>query len=128
MAVERTIVTGRHDLHYSKAAGPSSTLFHASMTAKSSTRWRGYPLALLGMTVTLASTAAPQRVAPQRRADIVYEASITELQAAMTSGRTTSVELVDAYVARINAYDHNGPALNAIVRLNPRARADAAAL
>ena len=46
----------------------------------------------------------------------------------MTQGKVTSVALVDAYLARIAAYDHQGPALNAIIRLNPAARADAAAL
>lgn len=46
----------------------------------------------------------------------------------MTEGRTTSVALVNAYLARIAAYDHSGPSLNAILRLNPNARATAAAL
>jgi amidase len=64
----------------------------------------------------------------QGRSDVVYEASITDLQSALSQGRMTSVQLVDAYVARINAYDRKGPALNAIVRVNPRARAEAAAL
>jgi Asp-tRNA(Asn)/Glu-tRNA(Gln) amidotransferase A subunit family amidase len=63
-----------------------------------------------------------------RRSDLVYEASITDLQAAMTAGRATSAQLVDAYLARIAAYDHAGPELNAMIRLNPKARADAAAL
>lgn len=58
----------------------------------------------------------------------VSEASISDLQRAMTERRTTSVQLVDAYLARIAAYDTQGPALNAMLRLNPRARADAAAL
>ena len=75
--------------------------------------------------VALVFVAAP---AAAQRPDIVYEASIAELQAAMTSGRTTAVALVDSYTARISAYDHHGPALNAIIRINPRARADAAAL
>src|SRR5215831_5665670 len=66
--------------------------------------------------------------ASAQKTDIVYEASITDLQSAMNSGRTTSVKLVDAYLARIAAYDHQGPALNAIIRLNPNARADAAAM
>jgi amidase len=74
------------------------------------------------------SLAGAQTGTTPHRGDIVYEATITDLQAAMTAGRVTSVGLVDAYVARINAYDHHGPALNAIIRLNPRARADAAAL
>ena len=73
----------------------------------------------------IALYAAPA-LAQQR--DAVYEASITDLQAAMTSGRLTSVQLVDAYLARIAAYDTRGPMLNALIRLNPRARADAAAL
>jgi Asp-tRNA(Asn)/Glu-tRNA(Gln) amidotransferase A subunit family amidase len=70
------------------------------------------------------ATASAQRARP----DIVYEASIPELQAAMTSGRTTAVALVDAYLARIAAYDHAGPSLNAIIRVNPQARANAAVL
>lgn len=62
------------------------------------------------------------------RPDIVYEASISDLQRMLGDGRTTSVALVDAYLARIAAYDHAGPALNAMVRLNARARSDAAAM
>jgi amidase len=74
--------------------------------------------AVLGL--CLASTAPAQ--------DIVYEASVTDLQALMSSGKATSVSLVSAYLARIAAYDQKAPALNAIIRLNPNARADAAAL
>jgi Asp-tRNA(Asn)/Glu-tRNA(Gln) amidotransferase A subunit family amidase len=38
------------------------------------------------------------------------------------------VQLVDAYLARIAAYDVGGPQLNAMIRLNPAARRDAAAM
>ena len=59
----------------------------------------------------------------------VVEATIAELRATLESGETTAVELVDAYLARIAAYD--GPdtetALNAVVVHNPDARAEAAA-
>ena len=55
----------------------------------------------------------------------VNEATIADLQAAMQSGRATSAALVDAYLARIAAYDRRGPGLNAMIRLNPNARADA---
>ena len=58
----------------------------------------------------------------------VHEATVAQLQTAMAQGRITSVELVDAYLARIAAYDGDGPALNAIIRLDPRARTEAAAL
>src|SRR5215204_1543858 len=48
----------------------------------------------------------------------VTEKSIDELQRAMTAGEVTSRRLVDLYVARIDAYDKQGPALNAIVAIN----------
>ena len=57
----------------------------------------------------------------------VVEASIQELQQAMTSGQLSAVQLVDAYLARIAAYDQQGPRLNAMIRLNPRAKAEAEA-
>ncbi|MFV1987207.1 MAG: amidase [Gemmatimonadota bacterium] len=55
----------------------------------------------------------------------VMETSITELQEALTEGRVTSAGLVDAYLARIAAYDQAGPALNAIIRVHPDARGQA---
>ncbi|MFZ4690164.1 MAG: amidase [Polymorphobacter sp.] len=58
----------------------------------------------------------------------VTEASIMDMQAALTSGAVTSRQLVAAYSARIAAYDQSGPALNSIVMLNPAALAQADAL
>ncbi|HEX8943256.1 MAG TPA: amidase family protein [Gemmatimonadaceae bacterium] len=84
--------------------------------------------ALLPLLSLLATATLHAQSAARARTDIVYEASITDLQSAMSAGRVRAVDLVDAYVARINAYDHAGPALNAIIRLNPNARAEAAAL
>ena len=59
----------------------------------------------------------------------VVETSIAELRAALTSGRTTAVELVDAYLARLDAYDAPGTptALNSVVVRNPAAREEARA-
>ncbi|WP_448811303.1 amidase [Agromyces bauzanensis] len=59
----------------------------------------------------------------------VVEASIAELRAALEAGRTTAVELVEAYVARIEAYDGPGTptALTAVVVRNPEALAEARA-
>lgn len=58
----------------------------------------------------------------------VWEASIQQLQAEMASGRVTSEALVGMYLNRIAAYDQQGPGLNALIRLNPQAAAEAAAL
>ncbi|MDB6444432.1 MULTISPECIES: amidase [Pseudomonas] len=59
----------------------------------------------------------------------ITEVSIAQLRAALESGQTTAVELVQAYLARIDAYD--GPdtptALNAVVVRNPEALAEARA-
>lgn len=59
----------------------------------------------------------------------VTEVSIAELRDALESGRTTAVELVQAYLARIDAYDAPGTptALNAVVVRNPDALAEAQA-
>ena len=65
--------------------------------------------------------------APARAYD-VFEKSITELQAALASGEVTSHQLVEGYLARIRAYDHAGPKLNAIVMVNPKAMGEADAL
>jgi len=59
----------------------------------------------------------------------VTEVSIAELRAALESGQTTAVELVQAYLARIDAYDgpNTATALNALVVPNPEALAEAQA-
>lgn len=59
----------------------------------------------------------------------VVEASIADLRRALDEGAATAVDLVDAYLARIDAYDGPGTptALNAVVVRNPEARAEAAA-
>ena len=50
----------------------------------------------------------------------VMEKSIEDLQQAMQAGEVTSRQLVDGYLARIDAYDKQGPSLNALVALNPK--------
>ena len=57
----------------------------------------------------------------------VAEAGIADLRRALVDGRVTSVELVESYLRRIEAYDRGGPALNSIVVFNPDAPAEAEA-
>jgi len=59
----------------------------------------------------------------------VTEVSIAQLRAALESGQTTAVELVQAYLARIDAYDgpQTATALNAVVVRNPDALKEAEA-
>ena len=85
-----------------------------------------WPAVALTMAPLLAAPAFAQQPGAPRVE--VHEATVAELQAAMQASRVTAVELVDAYLARIQAYDRNGPALNSLIRVNPKARAEAAAL
>jgi amidase len=57
----------------------------------------------------------------------VVEATIAGLRAALEDGRTTSEELVTAYLRRIEAFDHHGIRLNSVVVMNPAALEDARA-
>ncbi|MGY8778482.1 MAG: amidase family protein, partial [Longimicrobiales bacterium] len=56
----------------------------------------------------------------------LIELTIAEAHEAMLAGTLTSRMLVEAYLDRIDAYDQNGPTINAIILTNPRvfARAD----
>lgn len=55
-------------------------------------------------------------------------ATIADLQAAMEKGVLTSEKLVQLYLARIEAYDKKGPALNTVITLNAKALETARAL
>ncbi len=56
------------------------------------------------------------------------EASIADLQDQMHRGELNSEQLVSWYLERIEAIDRNGPALNAILEVNPDALQTARAL
>jgi amidase len=56
----------------------------------------------------------------------VDNATIGELRRALGAGDTTAAALVQAYLARIEAYDSAGPRLNAVREVNPDAPAIAA--
>jgi amidase len=52
-------------------------------------------------------------------------ANVLEIQEAFDQGILTSEKLVEMYLARIEAYDQSGPALNTIIYLNPNALEEA---
>jgi amidase len=47
--------------------------------------------------------------------------TIADLNAAMTKGTETSERLTQMFLARIDAYDRKGPALRAVIAVNPKA-------
>ena len=56
------------------------------------------------------------------------EASISDIHRAMQSGKLTCRSLVQQYLDRINAYDQQGPAINAMLYVNPKALEQAEAM
>jgi amidase len=55
-------------------------------------------------------------------------ATIEEVNAAIDAGELNSAELVEMFLDRIDAYDKQGPAINAVLTLNPEALEQARAL
>jgi Asp-tRNA(Asn)/Glu-tRNA(Gln) amidotransferase A subunit family amidase len=66
--------------------------------------------------------AAPRAQTP---AFDVVDTTIAQVHAAMKAKQLTCHALVDQYLKRIEAFDKQGPALNAIVQVNPKALAEA---
>src|SRR5262249_57136513 len=83
--------------------------------------------------VTVSMAALPLLSAAPGRASALrlmwtHEATIADIQAALRARQLTCRQLVQMYIDRIEAYDRRGPALNAIVLINPGALAAADAL
>jgi amidase len=80
--------------------------------------------AVVALTAGAGATAAPR---PPSAAYRVAEKSIGDLRADLAAGRVTSVQLVQAYLRRIDRLDRHGPSLHSIIALNPDALAEARA-
>jgi len=85
-------------------------------------------LAAAGSTTVLgpisagATVLVRKSVSPKHASDFeLDELTIAELQAGMTSGQFTAVSLTRKYLERIEKIDRRGPALRAIIELNPDA-------
>jgi amidase len=82
-------------------------------------------------TTLIASTPRPvpsvSPVRPERTFDL-QSATMADIQAAMDAGALTSERLTQLYLARIAAYDKQGPTINAVITLNPKALETARAL
>jgi hypothetical protein len=54
-------------------------------------------------------------------------ATLADINAAMDAGALSSEKLVALYLRRIEAYDKNGPKINSVITLNPKALDEARA-
>lgn len=76
-----------------------------------------YPALGAAREVTAETKSTPQEVKPFE----LDEITIAELQDGMNSGRFSSRSLVEKYSARIDEIDKHGPAVNAVIEMNPDA-------
>ena len=83
-----------------------------------------YPALSAGREVASSAEPAPPEVKPFE----LDESTITELQDGMKSGKFTARSLVEKYTTRIDEVDKRGPAVNAIIEMNPDAPSIAEAL
>ena len=74
---------------------------------------------MIGVTaVLIASEAAAEDF-------VIEETTVAGIQQALQTNARTCRQIVQAYLDRIAAYDHKGPAFNSILTLNPKALAEA---
>ena len=86
------------------------------------------PAAADAATSSAPPTAGPPPAAMPAREDALFETGVAELQAMMARGALTARALTERCLQRIAAMDKRGPAINAVIELNPDATAIADAL
>jgi Asp-tRNA(Asn)/Glu-tRNA(Gln) amidotransferase A subunit family amidase len=92
---------------------------------------KGIGALLVALGLIAAATLIEQPSAQSQaggRTFVAEEATISSVLGALVSRDVTCVQVVQAYLRRIEAYDDRGPALNALISINPAALATAAEL
>ena len=84
---------------------------------------RGWSAAIVLMAGVFSGTSGRAQRGPS--SFVLEETTIARIHAALSARQLTCRSLVDAYLERIEAYDKQGPALNAIVVINPNASREA---
>jgi amidase len=96
-------------------------LHHGTQAALATTL---LPLAASGAAVSSLPAADASRQPAAAAKDFeLSEVSITDLQARMQSGKSTARDLCQQYLARIAEINTKGPAINAVIEVNPDALA-----
>src|ERR1700675_2202064 len=77
---------------------------------------------IIGMSVIYAMlTSTPAPASAQQGQFRFQEATIASIHAALAAGQLTCTQLTKLYLDRIAAYNMQGPALHAIITVNPKA-------
>ena len=83
---------------------------------------------LRGLTARQRSQIANWSVPASAAPFTVLEKTVDQIQQALSSGVTSSEDVVREYLTRLSTYDRSGPTFRALLALNPHAIADARAL
>ena len=75
----------------------------------------------LAAVCAFACVLSSARIDAQGRSFDLLTAGVAEIQSAVAAGALTYEQLVRLYLNRIDAYDKQGPRLNAIIAINPKA-------
>ena len=91
-------------------------------------KWTAVAVVALGAVAgTSVGLSLPIAQAEPKKFELV-EATIEDVHAEYKAGRLTARALVRAYLDRIEAYDRNGPKINSVITINPKALEEADAL
>ena len=103
--------------HIGKPQRPSLRMARRSL-------FKGAAVTAVGISGGFGSVMAQNSATPMADATLPPASpSVADLQAALANGDVTVREIVEASLARIAAIDEAGPALNAVIELNPDALA-----
>src|SRR5216683_690410 len=87
-----------------------------------------HPIRVWLVCIMLSIAAWDTRAQQAREPFHLQETTIATIHEAFTSGRLTCTQLTKLYLDRIEAYNLRGPALRAIITVNPKAMERAAEL
>ncbi len=74
-----------------------------------------------GLAFLVLAYAPPIPAAPQQVGGVeLMELTVAQTHTAILARTLTARQLVEAYLARIDAYDKQGPTINSLIMLNPR--------
>jgi amidase len=85
-------------------------------------------LVVLGAAVIALKAPRESVIQAQQKPFDIVDATIEDVHAEYKAGRLTARALVRAYLDRIEAYDKNGPKINSVISINPKALEEADAL
>ena len=100
----------------------------SSVTEESGEHLRDQSMRLRILTMLLVACLVPWAACDADRSFHLMEASMTDIHDALRAGTLTCHSLVQQYLDRIDVYDKQGPAVNAMLYVNPRALQQADAM